>query len=140
MTAARFVHFLGLVLWIGPVLGAVAVVLYAARGDAGTVRPAARAAHSAIRSLGNTGMALAWLGGLGMLVPAFASLYARAGWMHAKLTLVLVASALTGLLSAKLRKLADGHEGVSEKSLVPLNAALALTAFVILVLVGFRPF
>jgi uncharacterized membrane protein len=101
----RAAHFLGAILWIGGIV----VVALAASMTADADRSAvARSLRSVVTRLVTPAMLLAWLGGLGMLIPNFTTLYARAGWMHGKLTLVLVAAGLSGVISGRLRRVSDG--------------------------------
>ena len=102
---ALVAHFLGLIFWIGGSVAALSVAGYVAREDN---QGALVAARKAMLYWATPGMLLAWIGGLTVLLPDFAEIYARAGWMHAKLTLLLVLSAVTGIASGRLRKAAAG--------------------------------
>ncbi|MEM9072128.1 MAG: hypothetical protein AAGE52_26720 [Myxococcota bacterium] len=133
--ALRALHLLGAIAWIG---GTVAVALVAARaasdGKGAVVAPHARAI--AVR-WGSTGMVLAFAGGLTLLALGWAG-YARAGWMHGKILLVLIAAGLSGVLSGKLRTLAAGEE-VSPSTLSRFAFALIALAVLVLVLVLLGP-
>lgn len=100
-------HLIGMALWVGGAAVAAFVAAAGAReGEDG--RGALAAAQQAISKIANPGMGLAWLAGLSYLVPNFTTFYAKAGWMHGKLTLVIILSALTGVLAARIRKAATG--------------------------------
>jgi len=58
--------------------------------------------------LATPAMVVVFVCGLAMLIPHFSAHYAHAGWMHAKLTLVLIASGLSGAVTGRLRKVAAG--------------------------------
>lgn len=123
-------HLLGMILWIGGVSAAAMIAAAAAReGDAG--KAAIAAARRAVLVLATPGMLLAWVAGLSYLIPNFTTFYARAGWMHGKLTAVLVLSAITGILSGHLRRAADGKKAASPGLLGGL--ALTVVAFTAIV-------
>lgn len=123
-------HLFGAVVWAG---GLTLFLFAAASMLHGKSQAGLAALVSPARKLVNGGMLLAWAGGLGVLIPNFTQSYARAGWMHSKLTLLLVLSALTGVSMARARK---GKAGG-----IRLFAGAVLVAVgLILVLVELRPF
>lgn len=63
-----------------------------------------------------------------------------AGWLHAKLLLVLVLSAYHGYLASYAKKLARGERPLSGKQLRMFNEVPGILAAVIVVLVIVRPF
>jgi protoporphyrinogen IX oxidase len=134
--AFRFLHFIGIIFWLG---GAVTVAV-AAAGLAGQAeRSHATAARAAALRVATPGMVLAWVGGLGMLVPYWSAVYARAGWMHGKLTLVLVAAALTGVLTGRLKRAAAGEGELQPRKLRTLATILLVLTFTVAGLAVFRP-
>ena len=84
-------------------------------------------------------MLLAFVGGFGMLIPNFTTLYAKAGWMHAKLTLVIILAGATGVLGGRLRRWADGQE-VDPKTFSRLGWFMVIIGFLIVTFAVFRPF
>jgi uncharacterized membrane protein len=84
-------------------------------------------------------MLLAFAGGFGMLIPNFAELYAKHGWMHTKLVLLLVLAGATGVLTGKLRRWAEGQE-VLPNVFGKLAWALSILAVLIITLAIFQPF
>ncbi len=131
-------HLLGMVLWIGGVSAAALIAAAAAReGDAG--KPAIAAARRAVLMLATPGMLLAWIAGLSYLVPNFTTFYARAGWMHGKLTLVLVLSAITGVLTGHLRKAAAGKKAASPGLLGGLAIAVVAIMAIVVFLAVLKP-
>ena len=84
-------------------------------------------------------MLVAFAGGFGMLIPNFAEVYAKQGWMHTKLTLLVVLAGATGVLTGRLRRWADGQE-VSEKTFSRLAWVIALLGVLIVTFAIFRPF
>jgi len=135
MTIFRYLHFLGITFWIG---SAVAVAIAAAAptpwesGIAQTLRKVT------VR-VTTPAMLVAFAGGLGMLIPNFADVYAKQGWMHSKLTLLLILAGVTGVLSGKLRRWADGEE-IAPKTFSRLAVAISVLSILIVTFAVFRPF
>jgi putative membrane protein len=132
----RALHILGVILWIGGTVTAALSVAYATRETAAQVASVAR---RALLVVATPGLLLAWLAGLAMLVPNFSATYASAGWMHGKLLLAVVVSALAGMVVGRLRKTAAGTiDHVPGK--LRLFAFLTLgLAIVVVFLVQMRP-
>lgn len=135
---ALAVHLLGAILWIGGAVAASTVGAFAADAKEGR-ETALHGARRVMTWWSTPGMLLAWAGGLTMLVPDFTTLYAGAGWMHGKLTLLLALSGITGVLSARLRKAASGKKDATSKLLNGLGLGLVGLAFVVLTLVVLKP-
>jgi uncharacterized membrane protein len=100
----RVVHVIGHILWLG---GAVTICFFASHVL--EMQPdAKRKALSSLRALAlrivTPGMLLAFGAGLTMLILGWSELYAKQPWMHTKLTLGILAAALTGILTGRLRK------------------------------------
>lgn len=132
-TLTRGLHFIGIILWLGGTIAAALAASYAAEAGVN----ASAAVRRFLRTIATPAMIAAWLGGLGMLLPMWGTLYSHAVWMHIKLTLVLVASGLSGAISAVLRK-SEGGEVPRAKL-----RGFAIGLFVILIavvgLVEFKP-
>lgn len=127
----RALHLAGAILWFGT---SITVGLVAYRlGDPRQ----ADALRDVTRKLATPGMIIAWLGGLTMLALGWSG-YARAGWMHGKLLLVFIASGMTGVLSARLRKWAAG-EDVAVESMRKISIALLVIMLLVLVAVLLGP-
>lgn len=131
-------HLVGMALWVGGVVAAAIVAAVAVReGEGG--RPALAAARKAVLFAATPGMVLAWIAGLSFLVPHFAELYARAGWMHTKLTLLLALTGATGVLTGRLRKAASGTRPATAGLFGGLALAIAVGAAAIVFLAVLRP-
>ncbi|MBW2464482.1 MAG: CopD family protein [Deltaproteobacteria bacterium] len=99
----RALHVLGIIMWIGGTAAtALMVVLVADDARAAT----AAAGRKVMLMVATPGLLLAWAAGLTVLIPNFTSVYAKAGWMHGKLTIALIISGLTGVLVGKVKKAA----------------------------------
>jgi uncharacterized membrane protein len=132
-TLTRALHFFGIILWFGGTIATALVASYVA--DAGA--NASVGARRFVRTIANPAMVAAWLGGLGMLAPLWSTHFSHAIWMHIKLTLVLVASGLTGAVGATLRR-AEGGE-VPKAKLRGMAIALLVLMMTIIGLVEFKP-
>jgi putative membrane protein len=131
----RYLHFLGIAFWIG---SAVAVSI-AAANLIPRESSLAQALRKVARRVTTPSMLVAFAGGFGMLIPSFADVYAKQGWMHAKLTLLLVLAGATGVLTGKLRRWAEGRE-VTQQTFARLSWVISIVAILIVTLAVFRPF
>lgn len=135
MIVFRYLHFIGMIFWIG---SAVAVAIAAAAPtpqDSGV----AQVLRKVTLRVTTPSMLVAFAGGLGMLIPVFVEVYARQGWMHTKLTLLLLLAGATGVLSGKLRRWAGGQE-VTQTTFSRLAWIIAILAVLIVTFTIFRPF
>jgi uncharacterized membrane protein len=135
MTVFRYLHFLGITFWIG---SAVAVAI-AAAAPTPWESGIAQALRKVSLRVTTPAMLIAFAGGFGVLIPNFADVYAKQGWMHGKLTLLLILAGMTGVLTGKLRRWAEGQE-VTQKTFARLAWAIAALAMLIVTLAVFRPF
>ena len=98
---------------------------------------AAKALRRVVLLIVTPGMLLSLGAGLVMLLDGWALLYAKAPWMHAKLTVGLIAAAFSGVLSGRLRRAGEGSGELSPGAfrtagLVLLLSAIANVCFVFL--------
>lgn len=135
MIVFRYLHFLGITFWIG---SAVAVAI-AAASPTPWESGIAQALRRVTLRVTTPAMLVAFAGGFGMLIPNFAEVYAKQGWMHSKLTLLLLLAAATGVLTGKLRRWADGQE-VSPKTFRRLSWVISILSVLIVTFAIFRPF
>jgi uncharacterized membrane protein len=131
----RYLHFLGITFWIG---SAVAVAI-AASAPSPLESGIAQSLRRITIRVTTPAMLFAFAGGFGMLIPNFAELYAKQGWMHTKLLLLLVLAGATGVLTGKLRRWAEGQE-VSPTVFGKLAWTLSVIAVLVITLAIFRPF
>ncbi|NOY93856.1 MAG: hypothetical protein GXP55_21960 [Deltaproteobacteria bacterium] len=102
----RALHLIAAMLWLG---GLTSLSLAAAMAPEASRSELAGVLRKIALRLATPAMLVAFVFGLALLIPHFRAHYAHAGWMHAKLTLVLVASGLSGAVTGRLRKLAAGQ-------------------------------
>lgn len=132
---ARLLHVLGLIFWIGGSVTAALVVVLAA----GEAQKVAVAARRAVLLIATPGMLLAWVAGLTVLANGWSAVYAKAGWMHGKVTVALIITGLTGVLTGRLRRAAAGTGEVNTGLLRGLAIAILVLAVVVLFLARFQP-
>lgn len=77
---------------------------------------------------------------LGLTLAYALDAFRGAGWLHAKLTLVLVLSGYHGWLVAQTKKMARGERPLTEKALRLIGEVPGLLLVVIVVLVYVKPF
>ena len=135
LSLLKALHIFGAIVWIG---GVVAVALAALALGPSSAKEGAAALRGAARKLAVPGMLLAWVGGLGLIAVNFA--YMKMGWLHPKLLLVLIASGLTGAITAKLGKVEAGSITVEESKLRALGVTVLVLAFLTVALASLRPF
>jgi uncharacterized membrane protein len=135
MTVFRYLHFVGIIFWVGTALGVAMTASAPASPDTRVVR----ALRGVTIRVTTPAMLIAFAGGLGMLIPKFADVYAKQGWMHAKLALLLVLAGATGVLTGKLRRRAQGQY-IDPKIFRRLTWAFSIVPILIVTLAVFRPF
>jgi len=132
LRATLALHLIGVLIWIGATYSAGALAAMTTEDEAPAM---ATKLGSLMRKFAVPGMILAWIGGLGRLMPEFAGVYARAGWMHTKLLLVLIISGLTGMMGAKLRRAAAGEGDLSAPRKLGYTVIALATVVVVLAVV-----
>jgi putative membrane protein len=135
MIVFRYLHFLGMVFWIGSALAVSIAAAAPTQKDSGM----AQALRKVTLRVTTPAMLVAFAGGFGILIPLFVDVYARQGWMHAKLTLLLLLAAATGVLTGRLRRWADGQE-ITQKTFTRLSWVISILSILIVTFAVFRPF
>jgi uncharacterized membrane protein len=138
MVIAKILHVIGNILWLGG--GAVAaftMVLLASQAK-DTRMAAAQAVRKLVLMVVTPGMLLSFAGGLTMLLTYWSEMYAKAPWMHMKLTVGLVAAAFSGVLTGRLRRAATSSEELSTGAMKLAGAVLLLSAVAGVTLVMLR--
>ena len=135
MIVFRYLHFVGIVFWVG---SAVAVSI-AAAAPAVAENGFAQALRKVTVRVTTPAMLVAFAGGFGMLIPNFVDVYAKQGWMHTKLTLLLLLAAATGVLSGRLRRWANGQE-ITQTTFTRLAWVISILSVLIVTVAVFKPF
>lgn len=131
-------HIIGVLLWIGGCASAAWAAGQLALAPAEARKEGLLAVRRSLLVIATPGILLAWAGGLTMFF-AFLDVYARAGWMHGKLTIGLVVAALHGVLVARVRKGATGEREPSQAFFAGVAMTIVLLAAAVVALVVFRP-
>lgn len=127
LLVGKIVHVIGNILWLGGGALSAFAFLKLASADASTRRAGAAALRSSVLMLVTPGMLLSFAAGLTMLLSYWSEMYAKAPWMHMKLTVGLIAAAFSGVLSARLRKASQG-EAVSTGAVRLAGIVLVISA------------
>ncbi|KWV91413.1 CopD family protein [Erythrobacter sp. YT30] len=77
---------------------------------------------------------------LGLILAFGLNAFTGAGWLHAKITLVVILSGYHGWLVAQTKKMARGERPLSEKTLRMIGEVPGLLLVLIVLLVYVRPF
>lgn len=132
-------HIVFVVFWLAGLFMLPRQCLYMldhAPGSAGEAKWAERSAK--LRKIILTpSLLLVWVLGLTL---AYTFGYFVAGWLHAKLTLVLALTGYHGWLVAQSKKMARGERPLSEKTLRLVGEVPGLLLVLIVVLVVVKPF
>ncbi|MDB4991062.1 MAG: hypothetical protein JWN04_6240 [Myxococcaceae bacterium] len=136
-TVCKILHVLGNVLWIGGGAASAFAFVLLAHEDEKVRLAGARALRTLTLTLVTPGFLLSISAGLIMLLTFWSEQYAKAPWMHVKLTLGIVAAAFSGVLSGRLRRAAAGSE-VSPGSIRLAGSILLLSGIVNVVMVYTR--
>jgi uncharacterized membrane protein len=128
MLIARILHVIGNIVWLGGGMAAAFAMALLASEAKETRLAAARALRKLVLLAVTPGMLLGLGAGLYMLLDGWSELYARAPWMHAKLTVGLIAAAFSGVLSGRLRRAAGGDAEISAGTMKTAGAVLLLSA------------
>ncbi len=138
-SAALILHLVGVILWIGGGLAGALVAMTAATRGKDMREALLGDVRRALLFVSAPGLVLAFAGGLAMLAMSW-DVYRSMGWVHAKLTIALGLAAVSGILSARIRKAATGQRDAPAGLFAALGGALAMGALMAIVLVVLRPF
>jgi putative membrane protein len=132
----RLVHIIGIVFWVG---GVVTVALAAAMASEEARETAAGAFRKSIVAVASPAMIVAWVAGLTVLLAGWSEVYAKAGWMHGKVTLGLIITALTGVVSGRLRKASRGKAELKPGLMRGFALGILVLAFINVALAVLKP-
>lgn len=133
----KALHLAAVVTWIGGMIMLGLMLSHATAGRSTEIQRLLAALHGWDRRVTGPAMGLAWLLGIWMVVDAG---WLGANWLWVKLVLVAVLSALHGLLSGSLRRLA-GHADWTPSPLLRLALPVTLAGLAgIAAMVIVKPF
>jgi protoporphyrinogen IX oxidase len=136
----KAVHVIAIVAWMAGMLYLPRLFVYHAQAGAGT--PQAETfklmEQRLLRAIMNPAMIVVWITGLWL---AFASGYIQgAGWLHAKIALVLIMSGCHGFLAASTRRFATDGNTRSPTFFRVVNEIPTVLLVGIVILVVVKPF
>lgn len=128
MLLAKIVHVIGNIVWLGGGMAAAFAMAFLASESKDTRLAAAKALRKLVLTTVTPAMVVSLAAGLYLLLTGWSELYAKAPWMHAKLTVGLIAAAFSGVLTGKLRRASATGEDVSANSMKLAGSVLLLSA------------
>ena len=135
----KALHVIAVIAWMAGMLYLTRLFVYhvdAARGSdkSETFKVMER---RLLRAIINPAMIVTWAAGLWLAWYGFAF---QAGWLHAKIVLVLILSGVHGYLSASVRKFAEDRNEKSSRHWRIVNEVPTLLMIAIVILVIVKPF
>ena len=135
----KALHVLSMVAWMAGMLYLPRLFVYHA--EAGPRTPQAETfkvmERRLLRLIMNPAMIVVWLTGIWL---AYDSGFWRAGWLHAKILLVVVMSGVHGLLAASTRKFAQDRNTRPSRFFRVINEIPTVLLIGIVILVVVKPF
>lgn len=126
-------HILGFVLWIGGLIAAAILIGYRANQPPGkTGQALARLQKIFLRGMADPGALLTILGG-SILIASNASYYLHAGWLHIKLTFVILLIGLHWIIGTRSGAAPRAGRNLRRDSTLLLAAVLILFVLILIV-------
>ncbi|WP_420427875.1 CopD family protein [Algiphilus sp.] len=134
----KALHLIFMVTWFAGLFYLPRIYVYLAETQEPAVRPTLHTMARRLYAIMTIGMVATWLFGLALLVwnPGYLS----QGWIHAKLTLLVLLSGYHGWLKVQLRQFLNGTSTKSGKFWRIANEVPALFLVGIILLAVLRPF
>lgn len=135
----KAVHVIAVIAWMAGMLYLPRLFVYHAEVGPGTPQSETFKVmeRRLLKAIINPAMAVTWIAGLWLAWSSFAF---QGGWLHAKITLVLVLSGLHGYLSAAVKKFAADANRKSPKHWRVINEVPTVLLVLIVILVIVKPF
>ena len=135
----KALHVISIIAWMAAILYLPRLFVYHCAAPAGSSEAETFKVmeRRLLRAIMTPAMVVAWLSGLSL---AYWGSYLPAGWLHLKLTFVLILSGLHGYLSACVRRFAQDQNRRSARFYRFINEVPTLCMIVIVVAVIVKPF
>ena len=135
----KAVHVIAVISWMAGMLYLPRLLVYHAEAGAGTPQSETFKVMEKrlLRAIINPAMIATWLAGLWLAWKGFGF---TGGWLHAKIGLVVLMSAVHGYLSAAVRKFAEDRNDKSARHWRIVNEVPTLLMIAIVILVIVKPF
>ena len=132
-------HVLAVISWMAGMLYLPRLMVYHAESQKGSIQSETFKImeRRLLKGIINPAMIVTWVLGLYLAWSAFAF---KGGWLHAKILLVLVLSAIHGMLSKHVRNFANDRNEKSSRYFRILNEVPAILMLGIVILVIVKPF
>ena len=132
-------HIIAVIAWMAGMLYLPRLFVYHAVAEPGSVQSETFKVmeRRLLRAIINPAMVLTWVFGLWL---AWKGFLFQGGWLHAKITLVLLLSGVHGYLSASVRRFAEDRNEKSARHWRIVNEVPTLLMIAIVILVIVKPF
>ena len=132
-------HVVAVISWMAGMLYLPRLMVYHAEAQTGSIQSETFKImeRRLLKGIINPAMIVTWVLGLYLAWSAFAF---KGGWLHAKILLVLVLSAIHGMLSKHVRNFANDRNEKSSRYFRILNEVPAVLMLGIVILVIVKPF
>jgi putative membrane protein len=136
---AKAIHVIAVISWMAGMLYLPRLFVYHVAAEEGSAQSETFKVmeRRLLRAIINPAMTVAWVFGLWLAWKGFGF---AGGWLHAKLTAVLVMSGVHGYLSAAVRKFAEDRNEKTARHWRIVNEIPTLLMIAIVVLVIVKPF
>jgi len=136
---AKAIHVLAVIAWMAGMLYLPRLLVYHADAEKGSVQSETFKVmeRRLLRGIINPAMVVTWVFGLWLAWKGFAF---QGGWLHGKIALVLLLSAVHGYLAGAVRKFAEDRNEKSAKHWRIVNEIPTLLMIAIVILVVVKPF
>lgn len=136
---AKAFHVIAVISWMAGMLYLPRLFVYHADAEAGSVQSETFKImeRRLMRGIINPAMTLSWIFGLWL---AWRGFQFQGGWLHAKLLLVVLLSAMHGYLASGLRAFADNNNKRTARHWRIVNEVPTLLMIAIVILVIVKPF
>jgi putative membrane protein len=133
----KAVHVLAVISWMAGMLYLPRLFVYHVSATGETSETFKVMERRLLKAIMTPAMIVTWLTGLYL---AYAEGFFRDGWLHAKLTLVVIMSGVHGLLAARVRAFAEDRNKSSGTFYRVLNEVPTVLLIGIVILVIVKPF
>jgi putative membrane protein len=133
----KALHVLAVISWMAGMLYLPRLFVYHVSATGETSETFKTMERRLLKAIMTPAMIVTWLTGLYL---AYAEGFFRDGWLHAKLTLVIIMSGVHGLLSARVRAFAEDRNKSSGTFYRVLNEVPTVLLIGIVILVIVKPF
>lgn len=134
----KALHLIFMVTWFAGLFYLPRIYVYLSESQEPAIRPTLHTMAKRLYAIMTIGMVATWLFGLALLV--WNSGYLSQGWVHAKLTLLVLLSGYHGWLKVQLRHFINGTATKSGRFWRIANEVPAVFLVAIVLLAVLRPF